>query len=198
VGGVLRGAGAIVRGRVGGVPPRLPPDRLSIKGPYTGYVFVDLDPLCVESLSQRTTGNAARLDLFVRLLRVDKLPAGLAVRLEVAGEFRTAVPTWRTGRFWGQRRWGARDSIAKMSAAWIAVIGTLGGVVAGGATNIVLERMRWTRDDRTAERQRAEARVDRRRDRCIEFSALADEIRSRLWSFVDYRLADPEGWRTDD
>src|SRR4051794_30954196 len=85
-----------------------------------------------------------------------------------------------------------------MGGAWVAVIGTLGGVVAGGSTNLLLERMKWARDDRTASRHAAAESVARRREACIEYASLSDELRSRLWSFTDYRLADPSGWRIDE
>jgi hypothetical protein len=85
-----------------------------------------------------------------------------------------------------------------MDSAWIAVIGTLGGVVAGGATSLALERMTWTRQDREADRRDAAELVARRRERCVAFSSLAEECSSRLWSMHDYRSADPEAWRADD
>jgi hypothetical protein len=51
------GPGQLFEDETGEFLPGSPPAALSIKDRFRGYVFVDLDPLCVESLQRRVAGN---------------------------------------------------------------------------------------------------------------------------------------------
>jgi hypothetical protein len=84
-----------------------------------------------------------------------------------------------------------------MEAAWIAVIASLGGVTVGGLLNVASDELRWRREQRHALAQIGAARAEQLRQSCIDLASVADEVRSRAWSFADYRLQDPSGWRTD-
>lgn len=84
-----------------------------------------------------------------------------------------------------------------MSAAWIGVIGVLGGVVLGAAINLVAEYSRWNREDERLERDRLRTLEDRRRELCIELMTATDEILSRLHTFAEIRSTKPAAWRSD-
>jgi hypothetical protein len=85
-----------------------------------------------------------------------------------------------------------------VSAAWIGVIGVLGGVFLGAAVNIVADHFRWQREDVRLEQDRTRAMDDRRRELAVELATATDELFSRAWSYVDYRAENPKTWRTDN
>jgi hypothetical protein len=84
-----------------------------------------------------------------------------------------------------------------MSAAWIGVIGVLGGVVLGAVVNIVGEHLRWQREEARLRSDRAQALEDRRRALAVDFASTVEELGSRLWSFIDYRTSSRKDWRAD-
>jgi hypothetical protein len=86
---------------------------------------------------------------------------------------------------------------ADVSAAWIGVIGVLGGVALGAAVNLVADHFRWDREDERLERERLQALLERRRELCVELSTAADEVFSRAWSFIDLRNQSTKSWRAD-
>jgi hypothetical protein len=67
----------------------------------------------------------------------------------------------------------------------------------GGALNLVAEHLRAVREDHRLSVQSATEREEQLREVCVDFATLSDEVRSRAWSFVDYRVGDPKGWRSD-
>jgi hypothetical protein len=84
-----------------------------------------------------------------------------------------------------------------VGAAWIAVIGTLGGVLVAGALSVVGEQMRGRREERLRAQEHTLAVEQSWRQACVALGALTSEVWSRSWALVDYREADPEGWRED-
>jgi hypothetical protein len=84
-----------------------------------------------------------------------------------------------------------------LSAAWIGVIGVLGGVVLGAVVNLVGERSRWAREEARLRSDRVQALDDRRRALAVDFASTADELSSRVWSFIQYRSSSGKDWRTD-
>lgn len=85
-----------------------------------------------------------------------------------------------------------------MNAAWIGVIGVLGGVVLGAGVNLVGDHFRWKREEERLERDSARALADRRRELCIDLATATDELFSRLHTFAELRSAKPAAWRSDD
>jgi hypothetical protein len=83
-----------------------------------------------------------------------------------------------------------------MSTAWVAVIGSLGGVVVAGLLNVLIEGRRDRAEERRWSRERAARLEDRRRELAAALPALLEEVRSRAWSYVDYRKSEPN-WRHD-
>ena len=84
-----------------------------------------------------------------------------------------------------------------MSAAWIGVIGVLGGVALGAVVNIIGEHVRWQREEVRLRSDRAQAMDDRRRALAVDFASTVEELGSRLWSFIDYRTSSRSDWRAD-
>jgi hypothetical protein len=93
----------------------------------------------------------------------------------------------------GRRKYDAAD----VSAAWIGVIGVLGGVVLGAVVNIVGDRFRWQREEARLRSARVQAMEDRRRVLAVDFASMADELTSRVWSFIQYRTSSRKNWLTD-
>jgi hypothetical protein len=93
--------------------------------------------------------------------------------------------------------WSGCYTDCELSAAWIAVVASLGGVAVGGTLNLIGEQIRVRREERARAAIRSEAAEERWRQACVELASLASEVWSRAWTLVDYREADPEGWRTD-
>jgi hypothetical protein len=84
-----------------------------------------------------------------------------------------------------------------VSAAWIGVVGVLGGIALGAAVNIVGDHLRWQREDARLASEHRRILDDRRRGLAVDFASTVDELTSRLWSFVDHRGASAKNWRTD-
>ena len=84
-----------------------------------------------------------------------------------------------------------------MNPAWIGVIGALGGVVLGAVVNHITDRARWEREDARLDADRRRGLLERRRALAVDLVTAADELGSRVWSFVDQRGASPKGWRSD-
>jgi hypothetical protein len=84
-----------------------------------------------------------------------------------------------------------------MSAAWIAVVASLGGVALGGAVNLIGEEIRARREARARHEDYLTQADEHRRSACVTFASAAREVWSRAWTLADYRLANPEGWRSD-
>jgi hypothetical protein len=85
-----------------------------------------------------------------------------------------------------------------VNAAWIGVIGVLGGVLLGAGVNLVGDRFRWKREDERLERDRVRLRSERRRELCIDLATATDELLSRLHTFAEIRSAKPVAWRSDE
>lgn len=83
-----------------------------------------------------------------------------------------------------------------MDAAWIVVIGSLGGVLIGGLLNALTEQRRQLEEARKWERERSTRLEDHRRELAAQLPSLLEEVRSRTWSYVDYRMNEPD-WRHD-
>jgi hypothetical protein len=84
-----------------------------------------------------------------------------------------------------------------LSAAWIAVIASLGGVALGGLLNVLADTLRWRREDRQTAVARASDREERTQQLHVDLVTVGDELMSRLYNFVDFQDENPNGWRTD-
>jgi hypothetical protein len=84
-----------------------------------------------------------------------------------------------------------------MDPAWIAVVGSLGGVAVGGGLNFVADELRVRRAAGEAGRERGREIENRRRNLCVDLATLADEISSRADSVVDYRVRVTDDWREE-
>jgi hypothetical protein len=84
-----------------------------------------------------------------------------------------------------------------VNAAWIGVIGALGGVVLGATVNLVADHFRWQREEARLEQDRLRAMHERRRELSVVLASTVDELSSRAWTLADYRAETPKGWRAD-
>lgn len=83
-----------------------------------------------------------------------------------------------------------------MNEAWIAVIGSLGGVVVGGTVTYFGDRLRLDREDLRRAAQQTSETEERWRQACVHLATSAYRMRSLAWSFTDFRL-NTDGWRSD-
>ena len=71
-----------------------------------------------------------------------------------------------------------------LSAAWIAVVASLGGVAVGGALNLIGEHVRAKRDERVRIEERSDATEERWRQSCVALASMAGEVWSRAWMMI--------------